>query len=287
MATHTHDGIDWADRLAALRMADALHAEALTTAARRLADLLPESPTVVDIGCGAGGMSVLFARELAGRSGGTLVLTDLTPELLSEAEQAVTAVGVECQAVLSDLADPALPDRLPAADLVWASGVVHHVADQQAALGTLATLTRPGGWLAISEGGIAPHSLPWDLGVGRPGLEQRLLAAREEWFVGMRAGIPGAVSMPYGWPDALRRAGLSDVMSFSVLLDHPAPGTPQLREYVVHGMRRIADWAGDHLAADDRAALDVLLDPDSPEYLGAREDLYLLGTKTIHCGRRV
>lgn len=285
MAVHTHDDIDWADRLAQLRMADALDAEALAPVARRLLAGVRARPVVVDVGCGAGGMSVLFARELAG---GTLVLLDATPELLAEARRAVTeAAGgrVEVVAVHGDLADPRLGGRVPAADLVWASGVVHHVGDQQAALRTLAGLLRSGGVLAIGEGGLEMRCLPWDLGVGRPGLEQRLLAARAEWFAGMRAGLPGSVAMPYGWPRALREAGLDDVESFGALIDHPMPGSDLLREYAVHRIGWLAESAGDRLDADDRDAVAALTDPHGPDFLGHRDDLFLFGAKAIHCGR--
>ncbi|OXM59460.1 SAM-dependent methyltransferase [Amycolatopsis vastitatis] len=288
MSGHTHDDIDWADRLAQLRMADTLDAMALTPVARRLVGSVPERPTVVDVGSGAGGMSVLFARELAHRSGGTVVLVDTTPKLLAEAERAVAAVAagsVEVVSLSGDLADPGLAGRVPAADLVWASGVVHHVGDQQAALRTLAGLLRPGGVLAISEGGLEMRCLPWDLGVGRPGLEQRLHAARSAWFSRMRAGIPGSVAMPYGWPRALREAGLADVESFGALIDHPMPGSDLLREYVVHRVGWFAESAEEWLDADDLAAIAALTDPGSPDFLGHRDDLYLFGAKEIHCGR--
>ncbi len=286
MSGHTHGDIDWADRLAQLRMADALDAEALTPVARRLAGAVVERPTVVDVGCGAGGMSVLFARELSRGGGGTVVLVDATPKLLAEAERAVAEVAgdsVDVVGLLGDLTDPAL--AVPAADLVWASGVVHHIGDQQAALRTLAGLLRPGGVLAISEGGLEMRCLPWELGVGRPGLEQRLLAARASWFARMRAGAPGSVAMPYGWPRALREAGLQDVESFGALIDHPMPGSDLLREYVVHRVEWFAESAGEWLGADDRAAAAALTDPQSPDFLGHRDDLYLFGAKAIHCGR--
>ncbi|MEV6828429.1 class I SAM-dependent methyltransferase [Amycolatopsis sp. NPDC051102] len=293
MSGHTHDDIDWADRLSQLRMADTLDAEALTPIARRLVSGLPEHPTVVDVGCGAGGMSVLFARELARRGGGTVVLVDATPKLLAEAQRAVAeaaagsggpaAGAVEVVGLLGDLADPGLD--VPAADLVWASGVVHHVGDQQAALRTLAGLLRPGGVLAIAEGGLELRCLPWELGVGRPGLEQRLHAARAAWFARMRGGLPGSVAMPYGWTRALREAGLSDVESFGALIDHPMPGSDLLREYVVHRIGWLADWAAEWLDADDRAAVATLTDPQSPHFLGHRDDLYLFGAKAIHSGR--
>jgi SAM-dependent methyltransferase len=288
VAAHTHDAIDWADRLAQLRMADALDADALAPVARRLVAGVAERPTVVDVGCGAGGMSVLFARELARRGGGTVVLVDATPELLAEAERAVTeaaAGAAEVVSLAADLADPELARQVPAADLVWASGVVHHVGDQQAALRTLAGLLRPGGTLAIAEGGLEIRCLPWELGVGRPGLEQRLLAARGEWFARMRAGIAGSVAMPYGWPRALREAGLEGVESFGALIDHPMPGSDLLREYVVHRIGWLAGSAGEWLDAADRDAIATLTDPRSPDFLGRRDDLFLFGAKAIHCGR--
>ncbi|MEV6621704.1 methyltransferase domain-containing protein [Amycolatopsis sp. NPDC051106] len=288
MSAHSHDDIDWADRLAQLRMADALDAGALAPVARRLLGRVPGRPTVLDVGCGAGGMSVLFARELARGDGGTVVLLDATPELLAEARRAVTeAAGgdVEVVGVHGDLADPRVAERVPAADLVWASGVVHHVGDQQAALCALARLLRPGGVLAIGEGGLEMRCLPWDVGVGRPGLENRLLAARAEWFAGMRAGLPGSVAMPYGWPRALREAGLEDVESFGALIDHPMPGSDLLREYVVQRVGWLAESAGDRLDADDRATVAALTDPGGPHFLARRDDLFLFGAKAIHCGR--
>ncbi|WP_162834315.1 methyltransferase domain-containing protein [Amycolatopsis circi] len=383
MSGHTHDHIDWADRLVLLRAADALDAPAQAAIAARLVEKLPANPTVIDLGCGAGGMSTHFAQALAAANGGTIVLVDATPELLHEAERAVraavdaaqpadglapdgntqrpdgrfataggaeptveegsaersgarlaasggaeptvedgnaeppgarlatvegieptveegsaersggqlataegTAPTVEVRAVVADLADAALPDLLPAADLVWASRVVHHLPDQQAAIGTLAAVARAGGVVALAEGGLSFSCLPWDLGIGRPGLEDRLQAAQAEWFVGMREGIDGSVPMPYGWTVALERAGLADVSSFSALVDHPAPGPDGLVGYVHHHLSRLATHGADHLAEEDRATLASLLDPDSPHYLGKRHDLFLLGARTVHHGRR-
>ncbi|MBB5855354.1 class I SAM-dependent methyltransferase [Amycolatopsis umgeniensis] len=288
MAVHTHDDIDWADRLRSLRMAEALDAEPTREAARRLLDGMPDGPTIVDVGCGAGGMSVLFAEELTS-AGARIVLVDATEHLLAEAHKVVSAVAGDRAAVETihaDVADGGLPAKLPPADLVWASRVVHHLPDQQAAIGTLAKLARPGGLVAISEGGLDFNCLPWDLGIGRPGLEERLLAARGEWFAEMRAGIPGSVSMPYGWNIALQRAGLDDVDSFGVLIHHPAPGPDLLREFVLERITWLTEVAGDLLSAEDRETAAALLDPADPAFLGARQDLFLQGAKTIHRGCR-
>ncbi|WP_406641387.1 class I SAM-dependent methyltransferase [Amycolatopsis sp. WGS_07] len=297
MSGHTHDHIDWADRLALLRAADTLDAPAQAAIAARLVAKLPDHPTVIDLGCGAGGMSTHFAEALAAHDGGTIILVDATPELLQEAERAVRTAAetaqdsqpgskVEVRAVVADLADGSLPDLLPAADLVWASRVVHHLPDQQAAIGTLTAVARAGGVVALAEGGLSFSCLPWDIGIGRPGLEDRLQAAQAAWFVGMREGIDGAVPMPYGWTVALERAGLADVSSFSALVDHPAPGPDGLTDYVHHHLSRLATHGADHLAEEDRATLASLLDPDSAHHLGKRRDLFLLGARTVHHGRR-
>ncbi|MDT8915831.1 methyltransferase domain-containing protein [Amycolatopsis sp. PS_44_ISF1] len=297
MSGHTHDHIDWADRLALLRAADALDAVAMTAVARRLVAGLPPRPTIVDLGCGAGGMSAHFARELGSLSGGVIVLVDATPALLEEAERAANSAAdlhvasdgrgsVEIRAVLGDLADTGLAHAVPSADLVWASHVVHHLADQQAAVGAVAAVAKPGGLVALAEGGLDFRCLPWDLGIGRPGLENRMLAAQAEWFIGMREGIDGAVPMPYGWSTALDRAGLTEVDSFGALVHHPSPGPESLADYVVNRLGRLREFAGGHLTADDLATVDTLLDRTGPHFVGARQDLYLLGAKTIHCGRR-
>ncbi len=288
MAVHTHDDIDWAERLRSLRMAEALDAESTRVAARRLLEGMPAGPTILDVGCGAGGMSVLFAEELTSADA-RIVLVDATEHLLDEAHRRVSAAAGDratVETIHADVADDGLPARLPPADLVWASRVVHHLPDQQAAIDTLARLARPGGLVAISEGGLDFNCLPWDLGIGRPGLEERLLAARGEWFAEMRAGIPGSVSMPYGWNVALQRAGLDDVDSFGVLIHHPAPGPELLREFVIERVTWLAEVAGDLLSSDDRETAATLVDPASPAFLGARQDLFLQGAKTIHCGRR-
>ncbi|MFC9257151.1 class I SAM-dependent methyltransferase [Amycolatopsis thailandensis] len=288
MAVHTHDDIDWADRLRSLRMAEALDAEPMRMAARRLLEGMPDRPTILDVGCGAGGMSVLFAEELTS-AGAKIVLVDATEPLLAEAHRVVAAAAGDnatVETIHADVADEGLSAKLPPADLVWASRVVHHLPDQQSAVDTLARLARPGGLVAISEGGLDFNCLPWDLGIGRPGLEERLLAARGEWFAEMRAGIPGSVSMPYGWNIALQRAGLIDVDSFGVLIHHPAPGPDLLREFVIERVTWLTEVAGELLNSDDHETVAALLDSASPDFLGARQDLFLQGAKTIHCGRR-
>ncbi|WP_040925554.1 class I SAM-dependent methyltransferase [Saccharomonospora marina] len=290
MPGHTHDDVDWAARLTSLRRLDDLERDALVEVARRLTDGLPHGPTVVDVGCGAGGMSLALADALRRAGGGTLILVDAVDEVLAAASQSVAAAGdslVRVEAVLADVGADQVREVITEADLIWAASVLHHVPDQQAAVNRLAGVLRPGGLLAVAEGGLAPRCLPWDIGIGRPGLEERLNGARESWFEGLRAGMPDVARMPYGWTCALRRAGLSDLRSFSYLVDHPAPADSAVLDFVLDRFAWYSEIATDHVSEQDREAVRRLLDPDSPDYLGQRDDVYLLAARTVHTGRRV
>ncbi|WAL64759.1 class I SAM-dependent methyltransferase [Amycolatopsis cynarae] len=289
MAGHTHDHIDWAERIPDLRQTDELSGAAFAQIAARLTATLPEKATVIDVGSGTGGMSAALAAALSSRGGGTLLLVDAVPELLEVAAETAEQAGekqVEVSTVRTDLARDDLVTILPSANLIWAASVVHHLPDQQAAVTRLAQALAPKGTLALAEGGLEIETLPWDLGIGEPGFERRLLAARDGWFREMRGGMDGVVSMPYGWTTALSRAGLADVGSFSRLIDHPAPTTEVVRAFAVNRLTRLLDHVGDRIADDDRKVAHRLLDPSDSQYLGRRDDLYVLGTRTVHFGLR-
>jgi SAM-dependent methyltransferase len=289
---HTHDGIDWTQRLIAMRRADAVDAEFDRVVAERLVGLLSfggAPPVVVDVGSGAGGMSVQLVAALAARGGGRVVLADAVDELLGAAVEVARSVAgdsVRVDFVRVDAADDGLPGVLPAADLVWASRVVHHLPDQQKAIDRLARVLAPGGWLALSEGGLATRCLPWDLGIGEPGLGNRLTAARDVWFERMRGDMPGSVRLPVGWTKALGAAGLVDAYSFSYVIDHPAPASEAVRQSVVDWLAWMSGVGEEELSESDRHAVQRLLDPDDEAYAGARDDVFVLGASTVHLGRR-
>ncbi|MEU6153953.1 methyltransferase [Actinosynnema sp. NPDC047251] len=296
MAAHTHDGIDWTSRLASLRRAAELDADAIRVIARRLVRTLPDNPTVVDVGCGGGGMAVALVESLTARGGGTVVLVDAVPEVLDAAATAARSAAtyendtptttVRVRPVLADLAAERPADIAGPAHLVWASRVVHHLPDQRQAVADLADALAPGGWLALGEGGLESRCLPWDLGIGEPGLQDRLAHARAEWFVRMRESMPDSVRLPAGWNTVLTDVGLVDVTAFSYLVDHPAPAKPAVREWAVRQVEWLAEVGADRLHAADRHALTRLLDPDDAAYLGRRDDVFLLSAGTVHLGRK-
>ena len=294
--------IDWAGEAGRLRAAAEGETEWNTMVA---ASLVRDSDKVaVDVGCGGGGMAKALADALS--AGTTVVAIDADPDILEQAREH-TAGAVRCElASMDDGAEPLRKAINAPADLIWASASVHHAGDQQAAVDALASLLAPGGRLALAEGGLPARSLPWDLGIGEPGLELRLDLAQDRWFKAMRDSLPGSVPMPYGWTEALTRAGLTGVTTRSILSETPPPLSPERLDHLVtqyrfrverltsepaedghshgHGHGHLVPADAEWLSADDVAAWKQLLDPESPHYLGHRTDLAVLSVRSIHVG---
>lgn len=250
----------------------------------------PTDRLLVDIGCGEAPMAIELARaepELA-----RVLALDSDPDVLAAATAKIGEAGVSDRIMIleHDLGDglEAVRTQLADADLIWASSSLHHVGDQQAVVTGLAGLLADGGRLALAEGGLTERCLPWDLGVGVPGLEVRLDAAQDRWFSQMRADLPGSVPMPYGWPSALHQAGLVDIVISSALFEEHTPLANSTRDAIVgnlsHRVGRLS--TGGFLGEEDRLAWSQLLDPGSPDWLGRREDLFSLSVRTLYLGTR-
>ena len=282
MSSHQHtEDVDWAEVVDELQRG----ADVLRPVSEEVMDWLgvTAGSRATDIGCGAGGMTALLANAVG--PSGSVVAVDGEPALLSATEERCRQLGYgdRVTTLHHDLASgPPKLERLQ--DLVWAAHVVHHLPDQQAAIAQLVGLLIEGGRLALSEGGLRTVTLPWDVGVGQPGLEARLHAAEEAWFVEMRASIPKSRRAPYGWPTLLRTAGLTDVSTRSFLLDRPSPITTYVVGYVIESLRHRVDRGADRLDPEDVDAWRQLLDPDDAAYLGARDDLFCLAAITVHVG---
>lgn len=282
MSSHEHTSdVDWAEVVGELQRG----ADVLRPVSEEVMEWLGVTAggRVTDIGSGAGGMTALLAKAVG--PSGTVVAVDGEPALLDATLERCKQLGYgdRVTTVHHDLsAGPPTIDRLQ--DLVWAAHVVHHLPDQLAAIAQLSGLLIEGGRLALSEGGLRTVTLPWDVGTGQPGLEARLHAAEEAWFVDMRASIPNTRRAPYGWPTLLRQAGLSDVRTRSFLLDRPSPISAYVAGYVIESLRHRVQRAEDRLPPDDLAAWQKLLDPDDEVYLGTRDDLFCLAAITVHLG---
>ncbi|MER7394979.1 methyltransferase [Streptomyces sp. NPDC000151] len=237
---------------------------------------------VWDVGSGPGVVTCLLAQAFPHAE---VVAVDPTPALLARARDRAARLGLGDRVVTHEAELPTGITELGTADLIWTSKVLHHVGDQRAAVALLAGRLRPGGVLAVAEGGLPDRVLPRDIGIGRPGLQARLDAAQEEWFARMRAALPGYRETVEDWPALLADAGLADTGSRSFLLDLPAPLDGAARDHVAARLSRAAEQYGDLLDDADRATLARLADPEDEAAIAHRPDAFLLTARTVHAGR--
>ncbi|WNF30486.1 class I SAM-dependent methyltransferase [Streptomyces sp. C11-1] len=277
--------IDW-DVMGPLLEQDAeLSSTQYEEAARWIAALptAPQVRRVLDIGSGPGVVSCLLADVFPEAE---VVAVDATPALLERARNRARRLGVIERFDTREAELPRDVDRLGQADLVWAGNSLHHMGDQRAALASFAGLLTPGGTVALVEGGLPTRRLPRDIGIGRPGLEARMEAAAAERFDRMRAELPDTKRETEDWSALLAAVGLAPQGTRSFLLDLPAPLSRAARDHAVASMAREREVFGELLTAEDDAVLERLLDPDDPQGLHHRPDVYLLTARTVHLGRR-
>lgn len=284
MTTHAHhqEDLDWDELGAELERGAEVNESFLRGAAGWLADLASDVGRVLDVGSGPGVASCHLAKAFPAAE---VVAVDGSTDLLERATARAAREGVADRVTAKVAELPAGLDDADAADLVWTSHVVHHLGDQQAALARLASLVRPGGLLAVAEGGLPMRFLPRDVGIGRPGLAARLDVAREEWFNAMRASMPDATDVVEDWPAMLAACGLDHVGTRTFLTDLPAPVDDVVREHLRDSLERQAEQFGDRLAADDRATVQRLVDRDTAEGILNRQDVFLLVANTVHVAR--
>ncbi|WP_059006056.1 class I SAM-dependent methyltransferase [Streptomyces specialis] len=284
---HHSTDLDWEALATHLETNGELHLPLLRRAADRLRTALGPAADVrrvLDVGSGPGVMTCVFAETFPDAEA---VAVDGTPALLDRALVRAGRLGLGGRVTVRHAELPGDLDGGPGtADLVWSSKAVHHLGDQQGALDGLARALRPGGLCAGAAGGLPTRFLPRDPGLGRPGLQARLDAAQEDWFATMRAELPGSVRVVEDWPAMLRRAGLTGVGAFTLLLDLPAPLDEPARAHLRAHLTRLRDTVGDFLDAEDRAALDVLVDPEAPGGILRRPDAFLLSATTVFTGVR-
>jgi SAM-dependent methyltransferase len=279
---HVHDDVDWAAQAALLASWDELDA----ARNRAIVDWLGVGPgqAAVDVGSGAGGMAATLLDAVG--TEGTVVIVDGAAELLAVARHRAGRPGHHLVTVHADIDERPLSTVVEPRpiDLVHASGVVHHLDDELAAVKEFAAVVRPGGQVAIAEGGLGTRFLPDDCGLGEPGLEHRLAAARDVWFWAEVRPAGPTVRRGWGWERLVADAGLVDAKSRSFLLDLPAPVDLATRHVArAHFERELAVLA-DRISPDDRSTLERLLDDDDPRGVMRRPDVFVLGVRTVHVG---
>jgi SAM-dependent methyltransferase len=228
--------------------------------------------TVVDVGAGTGTGGLALARRFPAAEVVAIDRSASMAERLRSASRWTDPAG-RLRVLQADV-DLAWPE-VGAVDVAWAASSLHEVADPDRVLRDLHAALRPGGLLVVVELDTLPRFLPDDLGLGRPGLEQRLHEALAQ---------SGWNAHP-DWQDHLERAGfdIAGRRTFTLDMD-PAPAATG--RYASAFLRRVRSALEGLLAPDDRDTLDHLLAEGRPDSLLRRDDLTVRGTRTAWAGRR-
>ncbi len=229
---------------------------------------------VLDAGCGYGDHTLLFAS-----AGHRVTALDINSSALDGVNRRALKLLVEGMVTTKEGDIQRLPFETGSFDVAWASHVLHGQRDYLNAARELRRVVRPRGLVVVREDQSTTSFLPYDLGIGRPGLEFRLKKAFLDWFLEDRIKLG---SCPYGWSAVLRRAGLVDVKTKSFLHEVPQPFAAAQAEYLEATLAR---WSSEERASrEDRAIVQRLLDTAGPDYVFRREDLHFTAITTLYTG---
>jgi SAM-dependent methyltransferase len=285
---HHHHGADtdfedWAARADDLEREGEIGLPWIEAAIGWLAELRGDRPTeqIVDIGSGPGVLTAALAHRFASA---TVTAIDRAGALLPRVTARAHRLGVGDRVRVAEGDLDGDLSGLPAADLIVASRVLHHVADQRRTMGALAARLRPGGVLAVVEGGLPARFLPDEGGLGTAGLSARIEAATAT-AIGRRMTehhTPGIARPTQDWGLQLAEVGLTPTGTRTFLLDIPAPVPDAVRTLVRSRLSLVTSLAPGTLSAEDEAAVAALLDRKNPLGIALRPDLFLLSAATVH-----
>lgn len=227
---------------------------------------------IVDLGCGTGaGTFALLDRFPAAQ----VTAVDSSAAHLERLRDKARAAGVaeRVRTVPADL-DADWPD-LGVPDLVWASASMHHMAAPDRALRKTCDMLGAGGLFAVVELSGFPRFLPEDAPDDRPGLEERCHRASDRFH---------AEHVPHrgaDWGPKLTAAGFDVEGERTLTVRLEGSPSEAVRRYARGSLHRLRTAVAAALPTEDLAALDRLLDADSPDSVQRRDDLTVRTQRTL------
>lgn len=233
---------------------------------------------IVDLGCGTGAGTFALLDRFPDAH---VTAVDNSSEHLQRLRSKACARGVQerVRTVQADLDAAGWPD-LGSPDLVWASASMHHMTHPDRVLRGVHDLLAPGGLFAVVELSGFPRFLPPGAPEDRPGLEERLHAVTDRMQ---------AAHMPHrgaDWAPLLADAGFTVEDHRTITATITGSGNAAVGRYALGGLQRLRGAVVETLSREDLAALDRLLDTDSPYGVLHRDDLTMRTERTVWAARR-
>ncbi|GAA2439432.1 class I SAM-dependent methyltransferase [Streptomyces macrosporus] len=240
--------------------------------------LKSEPRQIVDLGCGTGAGTFALLERFPDAH---VTAVDTSTGHLQLLRERACARGVErrVRTVQADLDTNHWPD-LGTPDLVWASASMHHMANPDRTLRSVRELLASGGLFAVVELAGFPRFLPAHAPENRPGLEERAHAATDSFH---------AEHVPHrgaDWGPILTAAGFTVEDERTITINIEGERSEAIGRYAYSSLQRIRGVAAPALSPEDLAALDELLDTNSPNSLLRREDLAVRTERTVWAARR-
>lgn len=246
---------------------------------------IEEGIHVLDAGCGAGGVTALLSKAVGAK--GRVTALDLDMGILNLAKESLKSLTGHSQVTFlkADVTDIPLPDHH--FNLIWCSRMIHHIDDQLAGIRELHRVLKPNGKIILREGGLRPKFLPAEIGVGEPGLEDRLNVNFQRWFNTHVRPDNETVKYHYGWTQMLRDAGFNDISARTFFLEFLSPFNHDQIDYISH---QLGVWLTNEerkalLNPEDQRTLENLLNSKNPLYAFNRTDLHYQEAVTLYLGR--
>ena len=160
--------------------------------ARVLEGLDLTGATVVDNGCGSGGITAALARD---HGAARVIGLDVEETVCAAARARAEAEGVADRVEIRRVAPGPMPVADGSVDLVFSKDSIVHIADKHALARDAFRALRPGGWFAASDW-LIRHD-------GPPSPEMAAYIAAED--------LDFAMASPARYRDALAQAGFVDI----------------------------------------------------------------------------
>ncbi|CAB4364417.1 MAG: methyltransferase domain-containing protein [Actinobacteria bacterium] len=276
---HDHDrgpDFDWEAMADSLELDGSIMLPLVSDVVQGLASTVSWSTIghVLDVGCGPGVIAGALARHAPWA---TVTGLDTSEPLLARLQTRMATDGLaeRVTALNADLEAP-LP-AMEAADVIWASMVLHHVNDPATVLTSLLQQLRPGGTLVLVEFAGPAAVLPADDPLLTSGAWSRL-EANVAAVLRERLGLN---PVTLDWPGRLAAAGFTDIADRTRVAWHDAPLEGRSRRWIAQHVNRGLRTVGDMLPDADITALQDLVD-----LAARRSDLFVRIERRVVTARK-